>query len=264
MRAKEKLLKSQKESSSMLCVGLDPVMEKLPSKIEKNVSGIIEFCKIIIDATKDSVCGYKVNTAFFEQYGAMGISALENVFELIPENKFSIADAKRGDIGNTSIAYAKSVFEILNADSITVSPYMGSDSIEPFLEYEDKMVFILGLTSNKGSVDFQRLISHGKPIYHHVIEIALNWKRNADIGFVAGATHPNDIDEIRKLTHETLLIPGIGAQGGDAEAVFKANKGKPAMINSSRGIIYASSGNDFAEAAFTKVNELNDMIESFE
>lgn len=260
MSAIKKLLEQQKNAGSNLCIGIDPDINKLPNCIAKNIKGVVEFCQKIILATYKLTSTYKINTAFFEQHGFRGLEAMEEVFHSIPSDKFVIADAKRGDIGNTSKAYAKAFFEELKADAITVSPYMGSDSIEPFLEYNDKMIFILALTSNKGSVDFQRLEFDGKPLYLHVIEKSQKWKSLADIGFVAGATHSIDISEIRKYTDKTLLIPGIGAQGGDAKSVMKANQGYPAIINSSRAILYASKEDDYLEAAKSKAIETIEIL----
>ena len=260
MKAIDKLLNSQKETDSLLCIGLDPVIEKMPRGINKDAKGIAEFCLQIIEKTKDIACAYKVNTAFFEQYGSAGVVAMEFVFESMPKNRFIIADAKRGDIGNTSRAYAKSVFEVINADAVTVSPYMGEDSIMPFLDYEDKMIFVLALTSNKGSGDFQKLEYNKKPLYLSVIDTVQKWERKADIGFVAGATHAGEIKTIREHTDHTLLIPGIGAQGGDAAAVLEANAGKPAIINSSRSIIFASDQENFANAARKKAEEFRLML----
>lgn len=263
MKASLKLSKAIAETRSLLCVGLDPEIHKLPLSVDKSTKGLVEFCTGIINSTKDYAAAYKINTAFFEQYGAKGIEAMEEVFAAVPSERFLIADAKRGDIGNTSKAYSKAFFEALNSDAITVSPYMGSDSIEPFLEYENKMVFILALTSNKGSADFQRIKFSGKELYKSVIETALNWQRRAEIGFVAGATHPLDIASIRDITGCTLLIPGIGAQGGDAEAVLKANGDFPAIINSSRAIIYASNEEDFAEKAAIAAKSTNELLNNY-
>ncbi len=262
MKAFEKLKLAIEKTNSILCVGLDTDISKLPDGISKDFAGMVEFNKAIIDATKDIAPAFKINYAFYEQYGIKGFEVLEKTMELIPEDSFVVADAKRGDIGNTSKAYAKSCFEHFNADSITVHPYMGSDSVEPFLSYEDKMVFVLGLTSNKGSKDFQYLQADGKTLYRHVIETTSKWASFENIGYVVGATHPSELAEIREVIPQNcLLIPGVGAQGGDVEAVIKANAGGPAIINASRGVIYASSGEDFAdkarEAALNYRNEFN-------
>lgn len=250
MQAYDKLINAVKHKNSILCVGIDPVLDKLPLHYPKTVDAMLDFCKKIIDSTADYASAMKVNFAFFEQYGVEGFKALEETIHAIPDDIFIVADAKRGDIANTSIAYAKSVFDTLKCDSVTVNPYMGYDSVQPFLDYKDKMIFVLALTSNKGSNDFQRLISDGKPIYDHVIRTSMKWSDERQIGYVVGATHPNDLSEIRKLVKSNvLLIPGVGVQGGDVEQIIKANNNGPAIINSSRAINYASSGSDFAEAA---------------
>lgn len=248
MKAYEKFKNIRNINSSILCVGLDTDINKFPARFSKGIDSIIDFNKAIIDATKDLVCAYKMNFAFYEQYGAQGMDILEETFEYIPDDIFTIADAKRADIGNTSAAYAKSVFDVFNADSITVNPYMGSDSIEPFFENKDKYVFVLALTSNPGSTDYQRLIANGKPIYRCVIEKASHDYAPDQLGFVVGATHPEEITEIREYCQDNMfLIPGVGAQGGDIEAVIKSNGNSPAMINVSRGVIYPSGEGDFLD-----------------
>lgn len=253
MKSYDKLIKALSNKKTMLCVGLDTDMDKLPEPMAKSTSGMYYFNKEIIEATKDFAVAYKINTAFYEQYGLKGWEILKATVDMIPKDAFLILDAKRGDIGNTSAAYAKAFFEDMRADALTVAPYMGSDSIKPFLEYTDKFVFLLALTSNAGSFDFQRLISGGKPLYKHVTEISANWADCTNLGFVVGATHPDELAELRAEHRDRVfLIPGVGAQGGDIEAVLAANKGKPSLINVSRGIIYASSGEDFASAARAK------------
>jgi len=261
MTSYEKLINAQKINSSMLCVGLDPDINKLPVSYNKRPEEILRFNQAIIEATKDIACCYKINFAFFEQYGITGYEILKKTFEAIPDWLFTIADAKRGDIGNTSAAYANSVLDYFKADSITVSPYMGKDSVTPFLNFQKKMVFILALTSNEGSGDFQRLISDGQPVYSHVVNKSKSWGGKSQIGYVVGATHPDELKVIRKLIPENcLLIPGIGAQGGDIEATIKANDRGPAIINVSRAIIYASNGDDFAEKAREKALEYREMM----
>lgn len=246
----KKLEAIQQKNKSRLCVGLDTEISKLPSAFEKTPENIVEFNKAIIEATYDCVCAYKINFAFYEQYGAKGMDALYETLKCIPDDIITIADAKRGDIGNTSRAYANAIFEDMNFDSITVSPYMGSDSVEPFLEYHNKIVFVLALTSNSGSKDFQRLIADGKPIYRHVVETSQSWKSNSELGFVVGATHPTEVSEIRTFAPENVfLIPGVGSQGGDAAATMRANGNAPAIVNVSRAVLYASTGDDFAEKA---------------
>ncbi len=250
MKSYDKLIKILNTKKTMLCVGLDTDIKKLPEPIEKSTRGMYYFNKAIIDATKEVAAAYKINTAFYEQYGIKGLEMLFATLDMIPKDAFLILDAKRGDIGNTSTAYAKAFFEDMNADALTVAPYMGSDSIKPFLEYTDKFTFLLALTSNEGSYDFQRLISAGKPIYKHVTDVSATWANHKKLGYVVGATHPDELAKLRG-EHPTrvFLIPGVGAQGGDIEAVLSANKGVPSLINVSRGIIYASSGEDYASAA---------------
>lgn len=250
MKSYNKLIDVLNTKKTMLCVGLDTDIKKLPESIEKSTDGIYNFNKAIINATKDIAASYKINTAFYEQYGVKGWDILKQTVELIPEDIFLIMDAKRGDIGNTSAAYAKAFFEDMRADALTVAPYMGSDSIKPFLDYTDKFVFLLALTSNAGSFDFQRIISAGKPMYKHVTDVSATWANKTNLGYVVGATHPGELAELRaEHPDRVFLIPGVGAQGGDIDAVIAANKGVPSLINVSRGIIYASSGEDFATAA---------------
>jgi orotidine-5'-phosphate decarboxylase len=250
MNAFDKMMIRQSAISSRLCIGLDTELSKLPEHLHVKESPILAFNKGIIDATSEYASAYKINTAFYEQYGVKGWEALQQTIDVIPKDIFTIADAKRADIGNTSAAYARAVFDDLQCDAITVNPYMGYDSLAPFLERDDKMVIVLALTSNPGSSDFQRLISGGKPIYQHVIETVLSWKRNASIGFVIGATHPEELSLIRQYASDAvLLIPGIGAQGGDIDAIMKANGNGPVLINVSRGIQYAGTGEQFGEKA---------------
>jgi len=253
MKSYDKLNNSIEKSGSILCVGLDADIDKLPLGVERNLEGLLSFNREIISACAISASSFKINFAFYEQYGVNGFDVLLKTIEEIPKDKFIIADAKRGDIGNTSKAYAKSAFDFFNADSITVSPYMGSDSIIPFLEYKDKMVFILALTSNPGSADFQRLVSDGEPLYKHVIKKSISFGSTDSIGFVVGATHPEELEDIRQMIPENyLLIPGVGTQGGDIEAIIKANNNCPAIINVSRDVIYSSSGENYAEKASEK------------
>ncbi|MDQ1266873.1 MAG: orotidine-5-phosphate decarboxylase [Bacteroidota bacterium] len=250
MTAYEKLIKRQAESKSILCVGLDTDNAKIPDFLRGNISGILDFNKAIIDATSDLVCAYKLNFAFYEQYGAKGFEILKKTFEAIPADIFTIADAKRGDIGNTSAAYAKAIFDYFGADSITLHAYMGYDSVEPFLRHKDKMAFILALTSNKGSGDFQRELTAGEPLYKMVIRKSAEWADRKSLGYVIGATHPNELRSVREIIPDrTLLIPGIGAQGGDIDSVLAANGSGAAIINVSRDIIYTSHEKDFSEKA---------------
>jgi orotidine-5'-phosphate decarboxylase len=250
MNAFEKMMARQMAVSSRLCIGLDTELSKIPQQLHAEPSPILSFNQTIIETTHHRASAYKINTAFYEQYGVKGWEALEQTIDLIPQDIITIADAKRADIGNTSAAYARAIFDDLNCDAITVNPYMGYDSLAPFLEREDRMVIILALTSNPGSADFQRLISDGKPLYRHVIETVLSWKSEATIGFVIGATHPEELSMIREYASDAvLLIPGIGAQGGDIDAIMNANANGPVFINVSRGIQYAGGGESFGEKA---------------
>jgi orotidine-5'-phosphate decarboxylase len=250
MSALGKLLAIQAKNQSRLCIGLDTDKSKIPAHLQGLDHPVQPYNSAIIRATQASACAFKLNTAFYEQYGLEGWQALKDTLNAIPGDIFTIADAKRADIGNTSAAYAKAVFEDLNCDAITVNPYMGYDSLAPFLEWTGKMVIILALTSNPGSADFQRLECNGKPLYQHVVEKVLSWKSNADIGFVIGATHPDELALLRKLAPDsTFLIPGVGAQGGDIQAIRQANGSGPVMVNVSRGIQYAGNSINFEEKA---------------
>ncbi|MFW0737070.1 orotidine-5'-phosphate decarboxylase [Flavobacterium sp. N502536] len=240
---------------SFLCVGLDPDLTKIPPHLLETEDPIFEFNKAIIDATHDLAVGYKPNTAFFEAYGLKGWLSLQKTIEYINENfpeMFTIADAKRGDIGNTSSMYAKAFFEDLNFDSVTVAPYMGKDSVEPFLAFENKHTIMLALTSNEGAFDFQTLNVNGKELYKQVLETSKTWKNSHNLMYVVGATKAEYFTEVRKIVPDNfLLVPGIGAQGGSLSEVCKygMNDQVGLLVNSARAIIYASKGTDFAEKA---------------
>lgn len=258
-KAYQKLIGAQASKGTMLCVGLDSDLNKIPPHLGDSLESLLEFNRNVIDATKDLACSYKLNFAFYEQYGAEGFEILKKTFEYIPSDIFTIADAKRGDIGNTSKAYARSCFEYFGADSITVNPYMGFDSVEPFLGFEDKIVFLLALTSNQGSRDFQRLEPGGRPLYQHVLQKSAGWGDN--IGFVIGATHPAELAAAREISTDSIfLIPGIGAQGGSISETLAANGGKPAVINVSRDIIYASSSPDFESRIRDKAKHYKELL----
>lgn len=264
MTALEKIKEIQKKNNSILCVGLDSDLGKIPQHLGSDINALLKFNIAVIDATRDFVCAYKMNFAFYEQYGADGFKILKETFEYIGNDNFTIADAKRADIRNTSRAYAKSVFEYFNADSITVNPYMGKDSVMPFLGVPDKMVFLLTLTSNEGSNDFQRIETNGKALYQSVIEKSRNWSSLDKLGYVIGATHPNELKNLRQLIPEhCLLIPGIGSQGGSIEDTISANSGGPAIINVSRDILYASNENNFAEMVRKKAEFYRDSFNKF-
>jgi orotidine-5'-phosphate decarboxylase len=240
---------------SFLCVGLDVDLTKIPKHLLETQDPIFEFNKAIIDATHDLAVSYKPNTAFYEAYGIKGWLSLEKTIRYINENYpniFTISDAKRGDIGNTSSMYAKAFFEDLNFDSVTVAPYMGKDSVEPFLAFENKHTIMLALTSNEGAFDFQTLNVNGTELYKQVLETSKTWKNSHNLMYVVGATKAEYFTEIRKIVPDSfLLVPGVGAQGGSLSEVCKygMNTNVGLLINSSRAIIYASNGVDFAEKA---------------
>jgi orotidine-5'-phosphate decarboxylase len=244
----EKLLSASRRNKSLICIGLDPD-EKLMPKIN-----LLDFNKAIIDATADLVCAYKPNIAFYEAQGIVGLQALLETVKYVPDMIPIIGDGKRGDIGNTARAYARALFENFGFDAATVNPYLGYDSIEPFLEYTDKGIFILCRTSNPGATDFQDLAdTEGTPLYQVVARKAKEWDRHSNIGLVVGATYPDELRIIRQLCPEMpLLIPGIGAQGGDLASAMKNGidaRGEKAIISVSRQILYASRAKDFARAA---------------
>ena len=264
MNFMEKLLTVSRKNKSLLCVGLDPDPKLMPHKV-----GIFEFNKAIIDATSDLVCAYKPNFAFYEALGSEGLDALKRTVDYIPEDIPVIGDAKRGDIGNTAKAYAKAIFANFNFDAATVNPYLGFDSIEPFIQYRDKGVFILCRTSNAGAVDFQNLrcVEHDRPLFEVVALKAEEWNVHGNIGLVVGATYPEELKLIRQSHPDmALLIPGIGAQGGDIASTVRYGvdaKGEKAIINSSRQIIYASREKDFAQAARRVALSLREQINTY-
>jgi orotidine-5'-phosphate decarboxylase len=249
------LIEQIRIKNSFLCVGLDVDLEKIPAYLLDFEDPIFEFNKAIIDATHDLVVSYKPNTAFYEAYGIKGWQSLQKTIQYINKKHpeiFTIADAKRGDIGNTSSMYAKAFFEDLKFDSVTVAPYMGKDSVEPFLAFENKHTIMLVLTSNEGAFDFQTLNVGGKELYKQVLKTSKKWKNTENLMYVVGATKAEYFAEIRKIVPDSfLLVPGVGAQGGSLSEVCKygMNENIGLLINSSRGIIYASNGTDFAEKA---------------
>jgi orotidine-5'-phosphate decarboxylase len=257
---RDKLFEQINKKQSFLCVGLDADLEKIPNYLKKQKDSIFEFNKQIVDATYKYTIAYKPNIAFYESHGIDGWKSLVKTAEYIKTNYpeiLLIADAKRGDIGNTAKMYAKAFFEEMNFDAITVAPYMGEDSVTPFLGYKDKWVILLALTSNKGADDFQFL--GDTPLYQQVIKKSQSWASPDELMFVAGATRATLIEDIRKISPDNfLLVPGIGAQGGSLEDVAKygLNKKCGLLVNSSRGIIYADSSEDFAKVAGEKAKEL--------
>ncbi len=264
MSATSDLKEIQEKNNSMLCVGLDLDRKKMPPEYTTSIKGMYDFAVKIIDATSDIVAAYKPNLAFFEELGAEGFSLLQKIIKRIPEGNIVIADAKRGDIGNTAAHYASAIFEHLKADWVTLNPYMGYDSIRPFLDYTGKGAFILCLTSNPGSRDFQFLHVLNKPVYMYVAEKVAYWNKEGNLGLVAGATHAEHLAGIRQTAGDIpILIPGVGAQGGSLEEAAKLgtdNFKKPALINVSRSILYASQGEDFNKAARVEVEKLNSII----
>ncbi len=249
---------------SWVCVGLDIDPEKMPPHLRPRQDGVLAFGQEIVHATADLALCYKINAAFFEAQGLMGYHALELLVEGIPEDVPVIYDAKRGDIGNTSEQYARACFDLLGADAITVNPYLGRDAIEPFLEYEQRGVFVLGATSNPGAKDFQNLYCDGKPLYEHVARQVSQWNERGNCGLVVGATRGEVLSQLRQIAPDLpFLVPGVGAQGGDLEEVARwgrTDSGVPPIINSSRGILYASTGKDFAEAARAAAEQMRDAI----
>ncbi|MES2429745.1 MAG: orotidine-5'-phosphate decarboxylase [Bacteroidota bacterium] len=254
------LIDQIKSKRSYLCVGLDTDITKIPKHLQNHPDAIFEFNKQIIDATKDLCVAYKINTAFYEAMGLKGWEAMQKTVEYIPKEHFTIADAKRGDIGNTSTQYAKAFFEAFDFDSITVAPYMGEDSVKPFLEYTDKWTIVLGLTSNKGSEDFEMLkIQNDNEehlrsdyLYEQVLKKVSSWGTPDNLMFVVGATQATELENIRNIIPDHfLLVPGVGAQGGSLEEVsrYGMNKDCGLLINASRAIIYASNKENFAEEA---------------
>lgn len=262
-----KLTQQIQLKKSFLCIGLDVDLTKIPQHFLQTEDPIFEFNKAIIDATHDLCVSYKPNTAFYEAYGLKGWQSLQKTIEYINSNYseiFTIADAKRGDIGNTSTMYAKAFLEDLNFDSVTVAPYMGKDSVEPFLAFENKHTILLALTSNEGAFDFQTKLSDGKELYKYVLETSKTWKNSQNLMYVVGATKAEYFAEIRKIVPDSfLLVPGVGAQGGSLQEVCKygMNDSVGLLINSSRGIIYASNGLDFAEKAREEAKKLQKEME---
>ena len=257
---REELILQIKSKRSFLCIGLDSDINRIPKNLLDLDDPIFEFNKQIINATKDLCVAYKPNIAFYESMGVSGWNSLQKTLDYIPDNIFIIADAKRGDIGNTSTMYAKAFFENFNFDAVTVAPYMGSDSITPFLEYEDKWVILLALTSNIGSLDFQQIKNEdGKQLFEHVLETSQKWGTNKNMMYVVGATRSKQISEVREIIpNHFLLVPGVGSQGGSIEEVAKygMNDDCGLLVNSSRGIIYASTEVDFAEKAREEAQKL--------
>ena len=253
----EQILKKK----SFLCVGLDTDLNKIPEHLLEFEDPIFEFNKAIVEATEDLCVAYKPNLAFYECLGVKGWNALEKTMQVIPNEIFTIADAKRGDIGNTSLYYAKTFFETYGFDSVTIAPYMGSDSVTPFLQHEGKWAIMLALTSNAGALDFQNeALAGGQKVFEKVLETSKAWGTADNLMYVVGATRADKLQEVRAIVPDNFfLVPGVGAQGGSLQEVAKygLNDQCGLLVNSSRGIIYASQGKDFAEKAREKALEIS-------
>lgn len=259
----DELFSQIQQKQSYLCVGLDTDIKKIPSHLLKEQDPVFEFNKQIIDATADYCVSYKPNIAFYEALGARGWESLQKTLEYIPKSHFTIADAKRGDIGNTSGLYARTFFDAsssgLDFDSVTVAPYMGADSVTPFLEFEGKWVILLALTSNPGSADFELLDTNEGKVYERVIRTSQTWAGADRMMYVVGATQSKDLEHIRTLAPDHfLLVPGVGAQGGNLEEVsrYGMNKSCGLLVNASRSIIYAGNGTDFGQKAKEEAQSL--------
>lgn len=261
---RSELIQQIKLKKSFLCIGLDTDITKIPNHLLDFEDPIFEFNKAIIDATKDFCVAYKPNTAFYECHGVKGWNSLEKTLNYIPASIFTIADAKRGDIGNTSSYYAKTFFEYYNFDSVTIAPYMGEDSVKPFLEFKNKWAIILALTSNKGALDFQTIKDiDGVELYKSVLEKTSQWGTPENTMYVVGATRAEQIGDVRKLVpNNFFLVPGVGAQGGSLEDVanFGWNNDCGLLVNSSRAVIYASNKIDFAEKAREEAKKIQHQM----
>lgn len=264
MNSQEKL--SLKTNQNFhICVGLDSDINKIPIHLLSSVNPILEFNKTVIDATAESAAAYKINFAFYENWGQKGLQTLEETINYIPKDVLIIGDAKRGDIGNTSKKYAESVFNYFKCDSVTLHPYMGLDSIEPFLAFKDKISFILGLTSNPSAANFEKQrLENGRFLYQEVINKTNSWNTNNNCGLVFGATNLDELkDNIESFNDMPILLPGVGAQGGSLEdvvATFNFNKKSNYIINISRGLIYIDQGKDFGQKIKSKIEDYNTKV----
>ena len=264
MTFKEKLRASEEASQSLLCLGLDPEPDLMPIQIEATPAGVASFVREIVEATADLVSSYKLNLAFFERWGREGNGLLDQVMAMLRPGKPVIFDAKRGDLGSTAQAYAHGILQAWGADGVTVNPYLGYDSVAPFLAHKDKEVFVLCRTSNPGANEFQHLRVDGETLYRHVARAGVRWDHYGNLGFVVGATAPAELRDVRQIAGDRLLlVPGIGAQGGDLAAAVRASiraDGRGAIIPISRGILFASGGKDFADAARRAALSYRDAI----
>lgn len=252
---------------SLLCVGLDPDLQKLPAALPQSAAGVITFCQEIITATSAFAAAFKINFAFFEALGKSGWQALHTVAAMLPNNVIKIADAKRGDIGNTARLYADAIFRELPFDAVTVNPYLGEDAAQPFLDDPSKGVFFLCRTSNSGSGTIQHFPDRTRPLFLHVAAQVREWNKNGNAGLVVGATHPRELQQVRQVSSDLpFLIPGVGAQGGDLETAMRIGAtatGDLAIINASRAIIFADAGKNFAEAAAREARKMRDEMRNF-
>jgi orotidine-5'-phosphate decarboxylase len=259
----ERLARLCRERGSHVCVGLDPVPERLPAAVREEPDPVFAFNRAIVDATIDVTPVYKPNLAFYEALGLEGWSSLKRIVDYLRGRAIVLADAKRGDIESTQVAYARAMFEVFGFDACTVSVYPGFDAAKPFLEYADRGVFVLCRTSNRSGDELQNMLVDGHPLYERVAELAGGWNARGNCGLVVGATYPNELAAIRGIAPDLpILIPGVGVQGGDVEASARNAAGGPFVMNSSRGIIYASDGDDFAEAARAATIKLRQQIAS--
>jgi len=264
MTASEKLEKKF-DKNYHICVGLDTDINKIPKHLLSEKNPVLEFNKMIVESTAEFAACYKINFAFYERFGAKGFDSLAQTLELIPKEIFVIADAKRGDIGNTSEMYAKAVFDELAFDSITLHPYMGSDSLQPFLDYKEKLNFILALTSNKGAADFEKQqLADGRFLFQHVIEKVNKWNVNKNCGIVFGATNIDELKEnISSFGDLVVLLPGVGAQGGSLEEVaasFNQHKNKNYLVNISRALLYCNDSKDFGKQVTELIKSYNQSV----
>lgn len=263
---RKELIGAIKEKKSCLCIGLDSDLQRLPGHFTRSAASVLEFNKALIDATQDLCVAYKINTAFYESMGAAGWQILEKTAEYIPSGHFKIADAKRGDIGNTSAQYARAFFETMPFDALTVSPYMGRDSIEPFLQFKDKWVIILALTSNQGSRDFQKLRTGAAYLWQEVLRTTRGFGNNSNTMFVVGATEASEFRKVRvEVPGHFLLVPGVGAQGGSLRDVIVNGKTTDVdlLINASRSIIFAGAGKDFADKSREAAQALHNEMKAY-
>lgn len=268
MTFRDKLLTAQRKHFSLVCVGLDTDPGSLPDHLRDSADGVLEFNRNIIEATQDLVCAYKPNLAFYEALGSRGWDILRATLAMIPKDVVTVGDAKRGDIGNTAERYAQSLFNELKFDAVTINAYMGFDAVEPFIRSPEHGIFVLALTSNPGSKDFQRLMVGKQPLFEKVVRSCVKWDTGGNIGLVVGATQAKDLRRVRALAPKMpILIPGIGKQGGDLRSSvrFGCDKnGECAVINSSRAILYASKGRDFADAARRETMKLRDEVRKYQ